>query len=45
MWDKIQGLEINLEAVPDTKKNFVKKFNYIPNVDQYWNEIKKAKQK
>ena len=41
---KILGFEVNLDAVPSTKKEFVKKFSYIKNVGDFWQEVKKAKQ-
>ena len=39
----IEGFEINLDNVPDTKKEFVKRFKYIYNVAKYWDQVKKAK--
>lgn len=40
---KIGHIEINLKSVPNSKKEFIKKFSSIKNVGAYWEEVKKAK--
>ena len=45
MWLKIGLFQFNLETVPSSKKDFVKKFKHIPNCEKYWIELKTAKKR